>query len=133
MSLEALLAGLGKGAFVPFFLVTNKDEKMQVNTQRIIEAVVIGAVMAFIGFIAIVPRLEERIDRVLDGQIEQKADIAIISKRLNVIESSRFTQADGREIRNRVHEHQRDGHPDTVKELVSGVRDELREHKRGHK
>ena len=74
------------------------------NTQRLVEAAVIGVVLAFIGFVAIVPRLEERIDRVLDAQINIRAEVILLEQRLNLIESTRFTEEDGREIRTRMRE-----------------------------
>ena len=101
MSIEAAIASLAKGAgWLPFILTAGQDTKL--NTQRLLEAGVIGIVMAFIGFVAIVPRLEERIDRVLQGQLEAKAEMKVIHNRINVIEATRFTRQDGREIRERL-------------------------------
>ena len=65
MSLEALFAAVTKSAWLPFVLVTHKgEEKMQFNTQRMIEAVIIGLCIALVGYLTVVPRLEERLTAV---------------------------------------------------------------------
>lgn len=35
---------------------------MQINTQRLIEAVIIGLCIAMVGYLTVVPRLEERLE-----------------------------------------------------------------------
>lgn len=61
MSIEALIAHLAKPEWLPFFLVVQKgQEKMQFNLQRMIEAVIIGLSIAAVGYLTVVPRLEER-------------------------------------------------------------------------
>ena len=49
---------------LPFLMTTNGGGglKVEVRMQRVIEAAVIAAVLAAIGYIAIIPRLEERIE-----------------------------------------------------------------------
>lgn len=68
MSIEALLASLSKSAWLPFVLVVHKGEqKMQLNTQRMIEAVIIGMCIALVGYLTVVPRLEERLEAVQES------------------------------------------------------------------
>lgn len=47
---------------LPFVIAVGGPRmRVQLSYQRIIEAVVIGAVLAGIGYIAVIPRLEERV------------------------------------------------------------------------
>lgn len=45
---------------VPFFMATGQ-QKLVLNGQRLVEAAIIGGVLALLGYIFVVPRLEERI------------------------------------------------------------------------
>ena len=63
--LEALFAAIaGK---VPFFVMTQQPKSninVTVSTQRMLEAAIIGAVLAAIGYVAIIPRLVERLESI---------------------------------------------------------------------
>ena len=44
---------------IPFLLLGTEGVKVRLSTQRIIEAVVIGAVIAGLGYVAVIPKMEE--------------------------------------------------------------------------
>jgi hypothetical protein len=62
--LTRLMAEHGDKA--PFLTMVTRGTSMrvQVSVQRIVEAVIIGVSLAFVGYLAIIPRLEARIENI---------------------------------------------------------------------
>ena len=72
MSVEAIIASMTKGVgWLPFILASG-DRRLQFNTQRMIEAVIIGLAIALVGYMTVVPRLEERLAYITDMVKEVK-------------------------------------------------------------
>lgn len=69
---------------LPFVVAVNgANMRVQLSYQRILEAVIIGAVLAAIGYIAVIPQLEQRIT--LEVQ-HLREDFARMERRLDAIE-----------------------------------------------
>lgn len=82
---------------IPFVVATTGGMKVNLSYQRVMEAAVIGVVLAGIGYIAIIPRLEERIAL----EIRQvRTDILRLETRVESIDKDR--QADYRELSSQV-------------------------------
>lgn len=58
-----------------------------------------------------------------------KDDLRHIDDRLHKAESNRFTKEDGEKLESRVHEHQKNGHPFSVKAEVDALRKQVEEMK----
>lgn len=59
---------------VPFFMATGQ-QKTVLNGQRLLEAAMIGGVLALLGYVFVVPRLEERITAIQDDVRELKRSV----------------------------------------------------------
>lgn len=80
---------------LPFIVAINGARmRVQVSYQRILEAVIIGTVLAGIGYIAVIPQLEQRI--ALEIQY-LRSDFQRLERRLDQIDTQR--QEDYRELR----------------------------------
>lgn len=60
---------------VPFFIMTNAQQKPVLNGQRLVEAAIIGGVLALLGYVFVVPRLEERITSIQEDVRELKRSV----------------------------------------------------------
>ncbi len=82
---------------IPFLAIAANGMKVQLSYQRVVEALVIGAVLAGVGYIAVIPRLEERVAL----EIRQvRSDIQRLETRVEAIDKER--QADYRELSSEV-------------------------------
>lgn len=71
---------------IPFFMANAGASRVHVSTQRLFEAAIIGAVLAGIGYIALIPRLEER----MTMEIKQvRSDISELKLKVESIDAQR--------------------------------------------
>lgn len=74
---------------IPFLIGMAGAPRVQISMQRVLEAAVIGAVLAGIGYVAIIPRMEERMTiefrQVRDdiGDLKRKVEMVEVQRNLD--------------------------------------------------
>jgi hypothetical protein len=71
---------------LPFVIANTSMTSVRISTQRLLEAVIIGAILAGIGYVAVIPRLEER----MTVEIRQvRDDIGELKRKVESIDAQR--------------------------------------------